>query len=199
MMVYSLKRSSKERFEDEIFHFIAFVYRKDKVSLAGGREMLIFIEQITKTSEKQQSQLLLGLSKLPTKIRLELFEEHKTVFYKLKQTYVEISPPILSYCALLVVLAAYKNNQEMLQQKNFNDLSMEEILNLSLQRITLFKQSKQRRKLKYDLVLDHWSLIETLVSEGVSFRGISDYLKKYHRLHISYSTIYLIYKKIKGI
>ena len=161
--------------------------------------MLSVVEQITKISEKQQRQLLFLLPKLPLETRLEYFVKHKTVLYKLKQIYTKISPPILSYCALLVVLAVYKNNQEMLQQKNFNDLSMEEILNLSLQRITLFKQSKQRRKLKYDLVLDHWSLIETLVSEGVSFRGISDYLKKYHRLHISYSTIYLIYKKIKGI
>lgn len=158
--------------------------------------MLSVVDQITKLSEKQQRQVLLLLAKLPPEISLELFVKHKTVLYKLKQTYTGISPPILSYCALLIVLAVYKNNQEMLQQKNFNDLSTEEILNLSMQRITLFKQSKKRRKQKYDLVLDHWSLIETLVAQNISFRDISEYLKKYHRLEISYSTIYQVYKKL---
>ena len=117
--------------------------------------MLSVVDQIPKMSEKEQRKLLFLLAKLPTEIRLEHFKKHKTVLYKLKQTYAEISPSMLSYCALLFVLAMYKNNQEMLQQKNFNDLSMEEISNLSLQRITLFKQSKQRRKLKYDLIIDH--------------------------------------------
>lgn len=161
--------------------------------------MLSVVEKVTKIPEKKQRQLLFLLAKAPTEMRLERFEKHKTVLYRLKQTYVEISPSILSYCALLLVLAMYKNNQEMLQQKNFNDMSMEEILNLSLQRITLFKQSKQRRKQKYDFMLDHWSLIETLVAQEIGYRGISEYLKKYHRFDISYSTIYLIYKQIKGI
>lgn len=41
-----------------------------------------------------------------------------------------------------------------------------------------------------------WSLIETLVAQEISFRDISEYLKKYHRLEISYSTIYQVYKKL---
>lgn len=159
-------------------------------------QMLFIVDQITKMSEKQQHLALLLLAKLPIEIRLELFEKHKTVFYKLKQRHAEISPSVLSYCALLIVSLSYKNNQEMLQQENFKNLSLEDILKLSKQRIQLFKQSKQRRKLKYDLVIDHWSLIKTLVTHNISFRDISDYLKKYHRINISYSTIYQIYTKL---
>lgn len=157
----------------------------------------MLIEKITKMSEKQQRQVLLFFAKLPMGIRVELFEKHKIVFYKLKQVHPDTSPSLLSYCALIVVAASAKNNQTMLQSSNFLNMSLNQILNLSLEQIQIFKHSKARKKQQHEQVLKYWSLVKTLKSQNMSFRNISMYLQKYHRVHISYSTIYKIYKKLE--
>lgn len=159
-------------------------------------EALLEIHKITKMSDKEQKTMIRSLSNLSTVTIIELFEKSREVFFKLKQLYPGISPPILTYSALLIVISTFKKNQKMLQEQNFQNLSLEEILNLSLQRIVIFKQNKSRRKVKYDLVLEHWSLIDTLVKQKFSFRDISEYLKKYYSIDISYSTIFKIYTKI---
>lgn len=156
-----------------------------------------FILHITKMSEKQQRQVLLFFAKLPMPIRVELFEKHKIVFYKLKQIHLDISLPLLSYCALLIVVFSAKSNQKMLQSANFQNLTLDEILQLSLQQIQIFKHSKERKKQQYEQVIKYWSLVKTLKSQNMSFRDISEYLQKYHRVNISYSTIYKIYKKLE--
>lgn len=157
-----------------------------------------FILHITKMSEKQQRQVLLFFAKLPISIRVELFEKHKIVFYKLKQVHLDASSSLLSYCALIVVASSFKNNQKMLQSANFQNLTLDEILQFSLQQIQIFKHSKARKKQQYEQVIKYWSLVKTLKSQSMSFRDISTYLQKYHRIHISYSTIYQIYKKLEG-
>jgi len=157
----------------------------------------MLIEKITKMSEKQQRQVLLFFAKLPISIRVELFEKHKIVFYKLKQVHLNTSPSLLSYCALIVVASSCKNNQKMLQSVNFQNLTLDEILQLSLQQIQIFKHSKARKKQQYAQVIKYWSLVKTLKSQNMSFRDISEYLQKYHRVNISYSTIYKIYKKLE--
>lgn len=156
-----------------------------------------FILQITKMSEKQQRHVLLIFAKLPMTIRVDLFEKHKVVFYKLKQSHIGISLSILSYCALVIVATLYKSNQTMLQSSNFLNMSLDQILNLSLEQIQIFKHSKARKKQQYEQVIKYWSLVKTLKSQNMSFRDISEYLQKYHRVHISYSTIYKIYKKLE--
>jgi len=156
-----------------------------------------FILKITKMSEKQQRQVLLFFAKLPMTIRVELFGKHKIVFYKLKQAHLDTSPSLLSYCALIVVAVSAKNNQTMLQSSNFLNMSLDQILDLSLEQIQIFKHSKARKKQQYEQVLKYWSLVKTLKSQSMSFRDISTYLQKYHRVHISYSTIYKIYKKLE--
>ena len=158
--------------------------------------MLMWIETFTKMSEKQQRQALLFFARLPLLIRLELFEKHKIVFYKLKQVHLDASSSLLSYCALIIVASSSRNDQQMLKSANFQNLTLDEILQLSLQQIQIFKHSKARKKQQYEQVMKYWSLIKTLKSQSMSFRDISEYLKKYHRLEISYSTIYQVYKKL---
>ena len=158
-------------------------------------EKLIF--HITKLSEKQQRSLLLFFARFPLLIRLEFFEKHKIVFHKLKQVHLDTSPSLLSYCALIIVVASAKNNQNMLQSANFQNLTLDEILQSSLQQIQIFKHSKARKKQQYEQVIKYWSLVKTLKSQNMSFRDISEYLQKYHRVDISYSTIYKIYKKLE--
>ena len=159
--------------------------------------MLMWIETLTKMSEKQQRQALLFFARLPLLIRLELFEKHKIVLYKLKQVHLDASSSLLSYCALIIVASSSRNDQQMLQSANFPNLTLDEILQLSLHQIQIFKNSKARKKQQYEQVLKYWSLVKTLKSQSMSFRDISTYLQKYHRIHISYSTVYKIYKKLE--
>lgn len=160
--------------------------------------MMEKVEQITKMSQKTQRSALCFFAKLPIEEKLELFEKHKTVFYKFKQAYSDISPSVLSYCALAIVASSLKNNKQMLQSANFQNLSIDEILSLSLQQIQIFKHSKSRIQQQHEQVIKYWSLIKTLKSQNISFRDISVYMQKYHRISISYSTIFKIYKKIEG-
>jgi len=156
------------------------------------------VVKITKMTDSQQRQVLLSFAKLPSEMRVELFGQQSIVLYKLRQNYVGEKSSLLAYCALLIIAKVLKNNQHMMQSLNFHDMSLDEILNLTVQQIQIFKHSKARKKHKTEQLFQYWGLLKTLKLQQLSYRDISAYLQKYHRIHISYSTIYKIYKKLEG-
>lgn len=56
------------------------------------------------------------------------------------------------------------------------------------------KQPKARKKEK---LLQYYPLVKQLKQANTSYRDISDYLLKYHKFKISYSTVYKLYNKIE--
>ena len=55
-----------------------------------------------------------------------------------------------------------------------------------------------KRRLKRDILLGYWAIVQKLKNnERLSFRDISEYLRKYHQQEISYSTIYSVWQEIE--
>lgn len=154
--------------------------------------------KITKMADVQQRKVLLSFAKLPNETRIELFTQHSIVLHKLRQNYVGEKNSLLAYCALLIVAQALKNNQEMMQSLNFQCMSLDEILNLTVQQIQIFKHSKARKKHKTEQLFQYWGLLKTLKLQQLSYREMSTYLHKYHRVSISYSMIFKFFNQMEG-
>jgi len=148
------------------------------------------VEKIVKINEDEQNALLRIFSRLPTNEKIEVMADHRKLVYKLKQMHDEISVSILSYAALIMAVQVYKTNQDKLNRLNISDLSLNEIREITAMRTKLFLQKQFRRQSKREYLLNYWSVVRTLkIDEQVSFRKIAIYLKKYHKLDVSYSLI----------
>ena len=156
------------------------------------------VVKITKMTDSQQRQVLLSFAKLPSEMRVELFGQQSIVLYKLRQNYVGEKSSLLAYCALLIIAKVLKNNQHMMQSLNFHDMSLDEILNLTVQQIQIFKHSKARKKHKTEQLLQYWGLLKTLKLQQLSYREMSSYLHKYHRVSISYSMIFKFFNQMEA-
>ena len=139
-------------------------------------------EIITKLSKEKQKKKLRLFAKLDLNTKLEIFDNHKIIFYNLKNIhknkYTENS--ILSYCAFLLSLKKKKKN------------TTEETI-----KIIKFKKMKQPKARKKEKLLQYYPLVKQLKQANTSYRDISDYLLKYHKFKISYSTICKLYNKIE--
>ena len=155
------------------------------------------VVKITKMADVQQRQALLSFAKLPSKTRVELFGQQSIVLHKLRQNYAGEKSSFLAYCALLIVVQVLKNNQDMMQSLNFQCMSLDEILNLTVQQIQIFKHSKARKKHKTEQLFQYFGLLKTLKGQQLSYRAMSEYLQKYHRINISYSMVYKFFNQME--
>ena len=139
-------------------------------------------EIITKLSKESQNQKLRLFAKLDLNTKLEIFDNHKIIFYNLKNIHKnkDTENSILSYCAFLLSL------------DNFQKNTTEETI-----KIIKFKKIKQPKARKKEKLLQYYPLVKQLKQANTSYRDISDYLLKYHKFKISYSTICKLCIKIE--
>ncbi|MFY4758189.1 hypothetical protein ACOTVP_03630 [Aliarcobacter butzleri] len=137
-------------------------------------------ENITKLNIESQNQKLRLFIKLDLKTKIEIFENHKIIFHKLNNKNKSIEHSILSYCAFLLSL------------DNFQKNTTEETI-----KIIKFKKMKQPKTRKKEKLLQYYPLVKQLKQANTSYRDISDYLLKYHKFKISYSTICKLCNKIE--
>lgn len=139
-------------------------------------------ETITKLSKESQNQRLRLFAKLDLNTKLEIFNNHKIIFYNLKCIHKnkDTENSILSYCAFLLSL------------DNFQKNTTEETI-----KIIKFKKMKQPKTRKKEKLLQYYPLVKQLKQTNTSYRDISDYLLKYHKFKISYSTICKLCNKIE--
>ena len=139
-------------------------------------------EIITKLSKESQNQKLRLFAKLDLNTKLEIFDNHKIIFHTLKniQKNKDAENSMLSYCAFLLSL------------DNFQKNTTEETI-----KIIKFKKIKQSKARKKEKLLQYYPLVKQLKQANTSYRDISDYLLKYHKFKISYSTICKLCNKIE--
>ena len=139
-------------------------------------------EIITKLSKESQNQKLRLFAKLDLNTKLEIFDNHKIIFYNLKNIHKnkDTENSMLSYCAFLLSL------------DNFQKNTTEETI-----KIIKFKKMKQPKARKKEKLLQYYPLVKQLKQANTSYKDISDYLLKYHKFKISYSTICKLYNKIE--
>jgi len=138
----------------------------------------------TKLSKKEQKKLINWFAMQNILIQIDIFEEQKNQFFKLKnkiqeQELIDLVAFLLAinYFYLLESSKNSKNKQSDLTKSN------------KISRFLIKKAKKGRYKEKHEKLLNLWSVVERLKAEEFSFRQISDYLRGHHRFDISHTYI----------
>jgi len=140
------------------------------------------VTYILKTTDEEDKQALRSFVKMPLLSRVKVFEEQKKVFHSIKARITEdVSLSVLSYSSLVIAINKYNNSIDVVD-KNILEI-----------------RSKTVRKFaKKEKLLAKWALIKELKnSQGLSFREIVKYLKKYHKLEVVHSTVYDLWKELE--
>ena len=139
-------------------------------------------EIITKLNQESQNQKLRLFAKFDIQTKLKIIVNQKQLFHKLKQKYSDVDNNILTLSAL--ILAIYSVVKE-LDDVSFNAIKL--------------KCKNNTNKSKREKLLSYWAIVRTLKLErNMSFRDIAIYFGKYHRLEISYSTIYRLWDELEN-
>lgn len=140
------------------------------------------LEQITKMSHELQNHTLRSFVRVDIKTKLKIFDLQRSKFHQLKSFHSIVNNNLLSLASLILAI------DEVI--KGIDDISLNAMKPLS---VTDKKQSK------HQLLLDRWAIIKTLKNKNnMSFRQISQYLRKYQKLEISYSMIHSLWIKLEN-
>lgn len=139
------------------------------------------IEKLTQMPEEVQNQQLRFFARANLEIKLKILTNQKPIFHKLKGLHTNIDNVLLTLSSLLI---AIKEETYSLDPVDMNLIKL--------------RGKNNKRRLKRDILLGYWAIIKKLKKdEGMSFRGISQYIRKYHRMDIAYSTIYAVWQEIE--
>ena len=141
----------------------------------------ISCESITKMNQESQNQKLRFFAKVDITTKLKILTSQKQLFHKLKSSYGDIDNTVLTLCSLILAI----------------DLIVKELDNVTLNAIKL-RGKNCKIKIKRQKVLGYWAIVRSLkLEQNMSFRNISAYFAKYHRLDVSYSTIFELWNKLE--
>ena len=141
----------------------------------------ISCESITKMNQESQNQKLRFFAKVDITTKLKILTSQKQLFHKLKSSYGDIDNTVLTLCSLILAI----------------DLIVKELDNVTLNAIKL-RGKNCKIKIKRQKVLGYWAIVRTLrLEQNMSFRDISAYFAKYHKLNVSYSTVYELWNELE--
>lgn len=139
------------------------------------------IEIITKLNLEGQNQRLRLFAKVDITTKLKILSSQKQLFHKLKANYSDVDNTILTLSALILAV----------------DAIVQELENINLNAIK-FRVKSTKMKIKRAKVLGYWAIIRTLkLEQNMSFRQITEYLKKYHKLSVAHSTLHSIWNELE--
>lgn len=140
------------------------------------------VESITKLNQESQNQRLRLFAKIDITTKLKILASQKQLFHKLKSVHSDVNNTVLTLCSLILAV----------------DLIAKELDNVNLNVIKL-RNKNSKTKVKRQKVLGYWAIVRTLkLEQNMSFRDISAYFAKYHRLEVSYSTIFEMWNEIEN-
>ena len=139
-------------------------------------------ESITKLNLESQNQRLRLFAKVDITTKLKILTTQKQLFHKLKNTYSDVDNTILTLSSLILAV----------------DLVAKELDDVNLNAIKL-RGKNNKAKIKRQKVLGYWAIVRTLrLDQNMSFRDIATYFAKYHKLEVSYSTIYELWNELEN-
>lgn len=157
------------------------------------------IARMIKVNANDQTKHINYFSRCPLGIRLEIFEAHREIFHRLREIYKEeASFSDISYCALILAIALVRAKEKALVTKNFKELSLDEIRDVSTFQVKKFAEKIEKRAYKREKLIGYWSLIRDLkINHGLSFEKISLFLLKKRKFNISASYIYECWSELE--
>lgn len=148
----------------------------------GDDRNLTTIEYLTKLNQESQNQKLRLFAKVDITTKLKILSSQKQLFHKLKSAHSDIENTILTLSSLVLAI----------------DSVAKELDDVNLNAIKL-RSKNNKAKIKRQKVLGYWAIVRTLkLEQNMSFRDIATYLAKYHKLEVSYSTIYELWNKLEN-
>ena len=140
------------------------------------------IERLTKLTQESQNQRLRLFSKVDITTKLKIIQQQNTLFHQLKSKYNETSKAELTLSSLVLAV----------------DFIAKELDDVNLNAIKL-RGKNNKAKIKKQKVLGYWAIVRTLkLEQNMSFRDISTYFAKYHKLQVSYSTVYELWNELEN-
>lgn len=166
--------------------------------MIGDKETLI--TRMTKVNQNDQIRHINYFSRCPLGIRLGIFEQHRDIFHRLRESYKdEASYGDISYCALILAIALTRAKEKSLVTKNFKEFSLDEIRDVSAFQVNKFVEKTEKRAYKRDKLTGYWPLIRDLkINHGLSFLKISQYLLKKRKFKISSSYIFTCWDELES-
>ena len=138
-------------------------------------------ESLTKMNQESQNQKLRLFAKVDITTKLKILASQKQLFHKLKNAHSDVDNTVLTLCSLILAI----------------DLIAKELDNVTLNAIKL-RGKNSKAKVKRQKVLGYWAIVRTLkLEQNMSFRDIATYFAKYHKLDVSYSTIFELWNKLE--
>ncbi len=139
-------------------------------------------ESITKLNFESQNQRLRLFAKVDITTKLKILTSQKQLFHKLKSAYSDVDNTILTLSSLILAI----------------DSVAKELDDVNLNAIKL-RGKNNKAKIKRQKVLGYWAIVRTLkLEQNMSFRDIATYFAKYHKLEVSYSTIYELWNELEN-
>lgn len=143
--------------------------------------MMNEIEKLTQMPEEIQNQQLRFFARANLETRVKILSNQKQIFHKLKGLHTNIDNVLLTLSSLLI---AIKEETYSLDPVDMNLIKL--------------RGKNNKRRLKRDILLGYWAIIKKLKKdEGMSFRGISQYMRKYHHIDIAHTTLYVVWQEIE--
>jgi hypothetical protein len=146
-----------------------------------------------KFSKKEQKKLINWFSNQNILIQIDIFEEQKNQFFKLKNKCKEVE--VVPLAAFLLAIH-YFNSLE--SEKNSKNKQNNLATSSKISRFAILKAKKERYKEKREKLLNLWSKVQELKAEGFSFRQISDYLRGHHRFEVSHTYIRNVWEELEN-
>ena len=139
-------------------------------------------EAITKLNQESQNQRLRLFAKVDFEMKLKILSNQKQLFHKLKSNYNDVQNEHLTLASLILAIDKII--------KNLDDVNLN---------LIKFRGKNNKSKLKRQKLLQYWAIVRTLkLDQKMSFRNIAIYLSKYHKLEISFSTIYELWNELEN-
>ena len=142
----------------------------------------ILIEHLTKLNQESQNQKLRLFARVDLQTKLQILQLQKQLFHKLKSAYSDVDNTILTLSSLVLAIDSVVNE---LDDVNLNAIKL--------------RGKNNKAKIKRQKVLGYWAIVRTLkLEQNMSFRDIATYFAKYHKLEVSYSTIYELWNELEN-
>ena len=155
------------------------------------------IDKATMMNNVQRGFLFRYFARLPFENQVKILAKHRKILFMQKQTYKNEDITHLSYTAFVLAIKHHLSDEKKLLKKRFEDMSLDEIKDLAMTNLNKFKMNKSKKLSKRDRVLALWAVVKTLRSENISFRGISNYLKKNHHFDVGHSLIHMMWQELE--
>lgn len=142
---------------------------------------IINIENLTRMNIETQNQQLRLFSRVNIDTKLRILDHQKQLFHKLKNTNCDVDNAVMTLASLILAIDFIAGK---LDDVNINTVKL--------------RGRNNKTKIKRQKLLGYWAVIRILkIEEKMSFREIAIYLRKYHRLEVSYSLIYEIWNELE--